>query len=140
MLLDGDRILLADWGYAHAFSTETSYTSYRGTDGYWSPEIMLNKPHIGPETDCWSLGVTLYALVCSRLPFDRQCTTYVQDLSQARFGFPSSESITDDVQSLIRGLINPDPMARLTSGGTIDCLYFQLTRYRCTAAPILPRR
>lgn len=117
VLLDGERIMLADWGYAHTYSPDSPYTIYNGTDGYWSPEIMHNKPHIGPEADCWSLGVTLYALACFRLPFDRTSTTYVQDLTRAQFGFPRSDSLTDDVKALVCGLLNPDPIARYTTAG-----------------------
>jgi hypothetical protein len=47
----------------------------RGTPGYMCPELIRNEagsPGIGPQTDIWSLGATLFEVLSGRLPF---CTT-----------------------------------------------------------------
>lgn len=52
--------------------------------GYWAPEVMAERPFEGPETDCWSLGVTLYGMAIGRLPFNRESATYHDDVMQVR--------------------------------------------------------
>lgn len=41
-----------------------------GSDDYAAPELIMGQPYDGRATDAWSLGVLLYALLESRLPFD----------------------------------------------------------------------
>lgn len=41
-----------------------------GSDDYAAPEVIIGQPYDGRATDAWSLGVLLYALLESRLPFD----------------------------------------------------------------------
>ena len=45
-------------------------TTRCGSDDYAAPEIHLGQPYDGRQTDAWALGVTLYALMEGRLPFD----------------------------------------------------------------------
>lgn len=45
-------------------------TTRCGSDDYAAPEVILGQPYDGRATDAWSLGVLLYALLESRLPFD----------------------------------------------------------------------
>jgi serine/threonine protein kinase len=40
-----------------------------GTPSYMSPEQILNQP-VGPHTDVWGLGATLYETLCLHRPFD----------------------------------------------------------------------
>lgn len=65
---------------------------HNGTDGYWAPELAQRRPFIGPEVDCWSLGVTLFAMATRRLPFNKASETYAEDLVKARFVVPPSVS------------------------------------------------
>ena len=41
-----------------------------GSIDYAAPELLLQQPYDGRLVDMWALGVTLYALVEGRLPFD----------------------------------------------------------------------
>jgi protein-serine/threonine kinase len=45
-------------------------TTRCGSTDYAAPEIMLGQPYDGRKTDAWALGVILYCLLESRLPFD----------------------------------------------------------------------
>ena len=45
-------------------------TTRCGSDDYAAPEVIMGQPYDGRATDAWSLGVLLYALLESRLPFD----------------------------------------------------------------------
>ncbi|KAH8690202.1 kinase-like domain-containing protein [Talaromyces proteolyticus] len=41
-----------------------------GSEDYAAPEILMGQPYDGRSTDAWALGVLLYAMMESRLPFD----------------------------------------------------------------------
>ena len=39
---------------------------------YYSPEITCEQKYIGPEVDCWCLGVTLFRMTAGFEPFSSQ--------------------------------------------------------------------
>ena len=41
-----------------------------GSVDYCAPEMLMNQEYDGRATDAWALGVLLYAIMESRLPFD----------------------------------------------------------------------
>lgn len=63
-------ITLTDLGLSRRVTEEEKLTTRCGSDDYAAPEVILGQPYDGRATDAWSLGVLLYALLESRLPFD----------------------------------------------------------------------
>jgi len=63
-------ITLTDLGLARRVTEDQKLTTRCGSDDYAAPEVILGTPYDGREIDAWSLGVVLYALLESRLPFD----------------------------------------------------------------------
>lgn len=64
-------IALTDLGLSRPFDPESPLLTTRcGSTDYAAPEIMLGQPYDGRATDAWALGVILYCLLESRLPFD----------------------------------------------------------------------
>ena len=60
------KVALADFGTAH-FATDRNH--FAGTVEYASPELCRGE-HSTTKTDIWSLGVSLFALLCGHRPFD----------------------------------------------------------------------
>jgi protein kinase-like protein len=73
ILLDGDRIVLTDFGIAAMASDTTLTTSVLGSPEYLAPERVNGEPAT-PATDLWSLGVTLCAALRGESPFQRSDT------------------------------------------------------------------
>ncbi|XP_044068207.1 NUAK family SNF1-like kinase 1 [Siniperca chuatsi] len=104
ILLDQDlNVKLADFGLSNHFQRGTLLQTYCGSPLYASPEIVKGLPYQGPEVDCWALGVLLYALVYSSMPFDGAShATLIEQISQGRYRRPNPPS---DACALINWLL-----------------------------------
>lgn len=77
----GLNIKLSDFGFArgHMKPKNGVYAlseTFCGSYAYASPEILKGVPYRPQDSDIWSMGVVLYAIVYGRLPFDD--TNYTQ--------------------------------------------------------------
>lgn len=63
-------ITLTDLGLSRRIADDERLETRCGSDDYAAPEVIMGQPYDGRATDAWSLGVLLYALLESRLPFD----------------------------------------------------------------------
>lgn len=61
---------LTDLGLSRRIADDERLETRCGSDDYAAPEVIMGQPYDGRATDAWSLGVLLYALLESRLPFD----------------------------------------------------------------------
>ena len=65
-------IKLTDFGLSRFIDpAQPLLTTRCGSESYAAPELVTGRPYDGRETDAWSCGVVLYALVTRRLPFDK---------------------------------------------------------------------
>lgn len=63
-------VTLTDLGLARRIADDEKLETRCGSEDYAAPELIMGLPYDGRATDAWSLGVLLYALLESRLPFD----------------------------------------------------------------------
>ena len=61
---------LTDLGLSRRIADNEKLETRCGSEDYAAPEVIMGQPYDGRATDAWSLGVLLYALLESRLPFD----------------------------------------------------------------------
>ncbi|KAF7659912.1 hypothetical protein LDENG_00291210 [Lucifuga dentata] len=94
ILLDQElNVKLADFGLSNHFRRDTLLQTYCGSPLYAAPEIVKGLPYQGPEVDCWALGVLLYALVYSSMPFDgANHTILTEQISQGCYRRPNPPS------------------------------------------------
>ncbi|KAL6947197.1 hypothetical protein ACO0QE_002074 [Hanseniaspora vineae] len=65
-----DLIKIADFGLCKEIQPDELCTTRCGSEDYVAPEILMGLEYDGRLTDCWALGVILYALLEDFLPFD----------------------------------------------------------------------
>lgn len=63
-------VTLTDLGLSRRVADDERLETRCGSDDYAAPEVIMGQAYDGRAIDAWSLGVLLYALLESRLPFD----------------------------------------------------------------------
>ncbi|MEV0666254.1 serine/threonine-protein kinase [Actinomadura luteofluorescens] len=113
VLLEGERAVLTDFGIA-AVDSDTTLTrsgALLGTPAYMSPEQVRGLPATA-ESDLWSLGATLHALVEGGPPFPGPSTgaVFVAIATQEPAPAPNAGPLAP----VLRGLLRKDPAERMT--------------------------
>ena len=84
MLDEDGRALLTDFGLARITESQETLThdgAVMGTPAYMAPEQADRSfGEVGPASDQYSLGVTLYVLLCGVRPFSGPPSTVIYSL------------------------------------------------------------
>jgi len=136
LLLDLDmNVKLADFGFGRQFEEDSLLATWCGTPRYAAPELFrgeqvsgrtlpqLPNPfaflslcfmqYSGPAVDVWSLGVTLYILVCGTLPFYGATLEETKDRVMTGH-FEIKIAVPKDCAALIKKMLVVDPAQRIT--------------------------
>jgi predicted Ser/Thr protein kinase len=125
ILLDGSgKVRLTDFGIANVVAIEglsANEGPFLGTPHYMSPEQCAGGV-VGPGTDLYSLGVTLYLLVSGRLPFDSDdpvaLIKSITDDEPPRLN-KLLPDVPDDVARLVAHLMTRNPKERPRNAGAV---------------------
>jgi serine/threonine protein kinase len=109
------RAVLTDFGIARAQSdaTLTQTGMLIGSPAYIAPERARGKDAV-PASDLWSLGVTMYAAVEGKSPFER--TDAMASLVAVLTDQPEPAANAGPLGPIIDGLLRKRPEERLTAG------------------------
>lgn len=116
-LRDDGRAVLTDFGIASLAgdTTLTETGALIGSPAYMAPERVRHE-NSGPESDLWSLGVTLYVLVEGRTPFSR--TTVMGTLGAVLTEPVEPPRKAGPLAPVLMALLAKDPAVRLNAQGT----------------------
>lgn len=114
LLIDGcGRLRLADFGMSSLMRPGSLLETACGSPNYCAPEVLSGELYDGARSDCWSLGVILYAMLTGGLPFDDD--NFSRLVAKVRSGiFFIPDEVHPGAANLIRALLIVDPDARAT--------------------------
>lgn len=110
ILLQGDTPRLADFGISRAMQTTAISSTIIGTDAYMSPEAFDGKRSV--QTDIWSVGVLLYALLADKLPFPQEHPSERMFAVLTKDFEPLPDEIPSDLKEIVRKALEKQPENR----------------------------
>ncbi|WP_162641837.1 serine/threonine-protein kinase [Streptosporangium sp. 'caverna'] len=122
VLLDADgRAMLTDFGIAVSFGAESpDERSLVGSPGYIAPE-RFRQESVGPSSDLWSLGATLYTAVEGEGPFSRKHPEAIIAAVILHEPQPMVRA-SPELARLVLALLDKDPDRRPTTAATREVL------------------
>ena len=136
LVRDGDRVKLTDFGIALAAEdTRLTRTGVMGTHAYLAPECF-DDGHVGPATDLWALGATLFHAIAGRPPFERDTTTAT--LRAILFEEPPPPPCAPPLAHAITGLLTRSVDQRHTSSAAHELLQRAAATMPTVDAPPTP--
>jgi serine/threonine protein kinase len=107
-----DRVKIIDFGLSDYQRPGQSVAGMAGSTAYASPECICGDPHDGFQSDIWSCGVLLYAMVTGHLPWTK--LEEPQLTRQIRAGeFYVTTDVSEEARDLIYKILVVEPGARL---------------------------
>ncbi|MFI5457191.1 MAG: protein kinase [Isosphaerales bacterium] len=137
--------MVTDFGIARAGDdpggTAADPIGVRGTPSYMAPEqIAGDRAAIGPRSDVFALGATLYSLLTGRPPF--QAASIIETLSLVRTREPAPPrtlvpGLPRDLETIALTCLRKDPMRRYASASALaDDLERWLDGFPIRARPV----
>lgn len=119
LLLNATGLVIADFGVAHHTITGQIANS-EGTYAFMPPESISGDQYSIFLADIWSLGVTLYAMIYGRLPFQASNIDDLFDQIETTEPTFSSTTTSPILIELLRRMLDKNPATR-----------FNLQQIRC---------
>mmetsp|Transcript_46142 Transcript_46142/g.128368 ORF Transcript_46142/g.128368 Transcript_46142/m.128368 type:complete len:531 (-) Transcript_46142:164-1756(-) len=119
--LEGNTLKLIDFGFATSCKPGAWLKTRAGTALYVAPQVLMGR--YDKQCDLWSLGVTLYALLSGRPPFNGQTDTEIfAKIRRGRVYLEASSwrRVSTDAKDLIRQLLKMSPSDRLTAQQALE--------------------
>uniref|UniRef100_A0A182JWU1 Protein kinase domain-containing protein n=1 Tax=Anopheles christyi TaxID=43041 RepID=A0A182JWU1_9DIPT len=121
------NVKLSDFGFARYVTAKNRQpqlsNTFCGSFDYSAPELLKGKPYNPKSSDLWALGVVLYMLLNKSIPFKGKTRqVYEQQMARAwKFRSRVNETLSPEVKTLVRSLLEPNPLIRWTVEEVLVC-------------------
>lgn len=116
------KVSIGDFGLACKLKKGETMTRRTGTCAFMAPELVKEEENSFP-VDIWAMGVILYALISSEVPFngaDKQ-STFAKILdSEVSFSQSAWENVSPECIDLIKQMLCKDASKRLNVRGVLS--------------------
>ncbi|GLC43460.1 hypothetical protein PLESTB_001559600 [Pleodorina starrii] len=135
------NVRVIDFGCSQIVAPGSPLRALSGSPLFLAPEII--KGSYGLPADMWAFGVTLYLLICNRLPFwlepvdqlehflDQQSIDTAIQYSPVLFASTHWRGVSEDLKDLICCLLEKDPARRLTAEAAMQHPWFANAKEMC---------
>ena len=106
---------LSDFGLSTKFEKGKLLEKACGSPLYAAPEMLTGKKYDGTKIDIWSLGISLYAMLCGELPFDDEdnnMKNIVYKIKNGKYTLP--DNLSPLCKDLIKRILEANPDKRIT--------------------------
>ncbi|CAO3589429.1 unnamed protein product [Absidia cylindrospora] len=111
LLTNNNRVHLVDFGLSNRFGHQRLRTIC-GSMLYYSPEIINGKKYIGPEVDCWCLGICLFRMVAGFEAFSHAKTIGELRKDILSRNYPMPPHFSDGLKRTIQKCLSTDRRKR----------------------------
>jgi len=115
LLCSNNQVKIADFGFARILRPTELSKTFCGSAAYAAPELLQGLPYEGTKVDIWSLGVILYIMICSSMPFrDSNIKTLLSD-QRAPLHIPSTilPGLSREMKELLLKVLSFDHEKRI---------------------------
>ncbi|KAI9482645.1 MAG: kinase-like domain-containing protein [Benjaminiella poitrasii] len=123
-LNDNGSFVLKITDFGEAASQHEGTIGMRGTKPYMAPEVFGRDRYDLKSADMWSVGVLYFSMRLDGFPFGAaEMTDYNYRLYLQRFkwrAYPVFTRLDDSGQTLLYGLLNPNPQERLDAKAILN--------------------
>ncbi|OAD68670.1 hypothetical protein PHYBLDRAFT_127487, partial [Phycomyces blakesleeanus NRRL 1555(-)] len=113
LLTPHGEVKLADFGLGNRFGLQRLKTICGNDDYYYYPEIISGQKYVGPEIDCWCLGVTLFRMTAGFEPFAHAHTVGELRKDVVHGNYPMPSHLSPGLQKTIRKCLSVDRRKRV---------------------------
>ncbi|KAG2430768.1 hypothetical protein HYH02_013607 [Chlamydomonas schloesseri] len=138
------NVRVVDFGCSQLVSGSSDAAPLRGLAGsplFLAPEILKGSGY-GLPADMWALGVSMYMLLCGRLPFWLESVPQLEalDMDSINLGIMYNpvlfagaqwKGVSEPLKELICGLLEKDPARRLTAAQAMEHPWFAAAKEMC---------
>ena len=106
-------VRLVDFGFAACSETKSSRLRTQcGSPAYMAPELIANKPYLGPPVDCWALGTLMYELIHNKIAFRGESMGQLHNRIRKAAHAPFAPEISSKAKAVVKSALTADPEVR----------------------------